>query len=155
MIHMCIGCLEQGLSAYTSIYPPCRACVPCMIVHELNMLARVFECIECISFGFKVKRLETWILNRWVLEKPYFGFYRSIWIFLVSVRQRRVPPVRAREYDYYVYCWALALLKMILIIIWTRRLGFGIVLGWFVQRTNRSTDFGKSVDRQLVGWYSW
>ena len=61
---MSIGCSEQGLSAYTSLYPPCRACVPCMITHDLNVLARVFECIECIGFGFKVKRFETWILNR-------------------------------------------------------------------------------------------
>ena len=59
MILMWIGYSEQGMSAYTSLYPPCRVCVPCMIFMILNMLARVFECVECISFGFKVKRLET------------------------------------------------------------------------------------------------
>ena len=41
---------------------------------DLKSLARVFECIECIRFGFKVKRLETWILNRWVLKNRILVF---------------------------------------------------------------------------------
>ena len=61
---MSIGWSEQGLSTYTSLYPPCRACVPCMFSHNLKVLACVFECIECIGFGFKIKGFETWILNR-------------------------------------------------------------------------------------------
>ena len=38
-------------------------------LYDLNVLARVFECIECIGFGFKVRRFETWILDLWVLYK--------------------------------------------------------------------------------------
>ena len=71
------------------------------------------------------------------------GFYIKtvFWLFvpkgdiLVSERRKRVPQVRTREDNQYVYCRCLVLTKMILIIVWTRRLGFKLILGCFVHRT--------------------
>ena len=75
--------------------------------HDLKVLARVFECIECISFGFKVKRLETWILNRWVLKNRILVFIGQIgfsWYPCVGTTFRKFEHV-SLTYMLFVDVW--------------------------------------------------
>ena len=65
------------------------------------------------------------------------------------MRRNFVPRVRARENDLYDICRDLALSKMILIIVYTRRRDLSLKIDSLDQRPNRSTDLGKSVDRQI------
>ena len=67
---------------------------------DLKSLARVFECIECISFGFEVKGLETWILNRWVLKNRilvFMGQNGFSWYPCVGTAFRKFEHVRLTD----------------------------------------------------------
>ena len=65
------------------------------------------------------------------------------------MRRNFVPQVRARGNELYDICRDLALSKMILIIVYTRRRDLKLKI-WLMSPEDLSVDrFGKSVDRQI------